>query len=57
VLMRRCRHGGRLRGDDQRSAREGDEDLAHDYVPDARVCLAELDHEPDAENRKWDPEV
>ena len=50
-------HYGDLLGDDEGAAGEGDEDLAHYYVADVDVRLAELDHEAGAEDCDGDAEV
>jgi len=45
-----------LLGDDEGAAAKGDEELAHDYVPDVDVRLAEGNHARDAEHGHWRPE-
>ena len=57
VSLRRRGHGGHLLRDDERAARERDEDLAHDDVSDVDVWLAELDHEADTQDGQRHAEV
>ena len=45
-------HHGHVLTDDQRTAGEGDEDLAHDQVADAVVGAAEVDHQTGAEDHQ-----
>lgn len=46
-----------LLGNNEGSAGEGVEDLAHDYVSDIHIWLTKLDHKRNAQDREWDTKV